>query len=66
MRFLLGNKIEIGDQKDAGEFNIEFLARIEEGLQTDHEGLLSSLKASMDKSPNQDLNRRSALYQDDF
>ncbi len=28
-----GNFIPIGDQKDVGEFNLFFLARIEEGLQ---------------------------------
>jgi len=27
-----GNKIQIGDQKDIGEFNLNFLERIEEGL----------------------------------
>ncbi len=27
-----GNPIEIGDQKDIGEFNTNFLARLQEGL----------------------------------
>ena len=29
----LGNKIPIGDEKDLGEFNLNFLERIQEGLQ---------------------------------
>lgn len=27
-----GNKVEVGDQKDIGEFQLNFLERIEEGL----------------------------------
>ena len=27
-----GNKVEVGDQKDIGEFMLNFLERIEEGL----------------------------------
>lgn len=30
-----GNPIEIGDQKDIGEFNATLLARIQEGLHAD-------------------------------
>jgi ubiquitin carboxyl-terminal hydrolase 25/28 len=30
-----GNPIQIGDQKDIGEFNSTFLARIQEGLNAD-------------------------------
>lgn len=32
LKFFLGKIIPIGDQKDIGEFNLNFLARIEEGL----------------------------------
>ena len=27
-----GNKVQVGEQKDLGEFNLNFLERIEEGL----------------------------------
>ena len=31
-----GNQIQVGEQKDIGEFNINFIARIEEGLKAAH------------------------------
>ena len=37
-----GNSVEIGDQKDIGEFNSTFLARIQEGLHSNE--IIAKLK----------------------
>lgn len=50
-----GNPIQIGEQKDIGEFNSTFLARIHDGLHADQ--ILSNLrlKAKLDEEKKVDI-----------
>ena len=46
-----GNQVHVGEQKDLGEFNINFLERIEEGLGEKHQENPDSVQLFDDVSP---------------
>lgn len=61
-----GNRIQIGEQKDIGEFNLNFIERVEEGLgeKVSDEEKLEEEKKSVELHASQTYARQSSLSLD--
>jgi hypothetical protein len=70
-----GNQIQIGDQKDIGEFNLNLLERVEEGLGENQKKSLLDQMSDVEslndmgreelKNENYSLNRQSSMLSDE-